>query len=302
MKIYVKQLVENPVVAVGVSILLVGVLGYAYFQISSLSEKVDGLTVALASSTAELQTTHAALEQKTIDISDLLYKEQQSVQAIQDRLGGFESTVGQITGTVGVLEKLSKTDPQLLQKYSKVYFLNENYVPKSLSEIPTRFLYTEKRAERIHTLVLPRLENMLAAATSSGVALYIKSAYRSFAEQQALKSSYTVTYGAGSANSFSADQGYSEHQLGTTVDFITTGTGGQLTGFEKTPAYQWLLNNAYQFGFILSYPKGNSYYIYEPWHWRYVGVALATYLHNQNIFFYNLEQRQIDDYLVTIFD
>ncbi|MDP2648876.1 MAG: D-alanyl-D-alanine carboxypeptidase family protein, partial [bacterium] len=95
---------------------------------------------------------------------------------------------------------------------------------------------------------------------------------------------------------------YSEHQLGTTADFITTGLGGQLDGFGDTAAYQWLLGNAYRYGFVLSYPKDNGFYIYEPWHWRFVGVKLATYLHNNNMNFYEMDQRDIDAYLADIFD
>lgn len=111
-----------------------------------------------------------------------------------------------------------------------------------------------------------------------------------------------MVYGAGTANSFSADQGYSEHQLGTAVDIITPGLGGVLDGFDKTNAYQWMLQNAYKYGFILSFPQNNGYYVYEPWHWRFVGVKIATDLHNQNMHFYDMDQRVIDTYLVSIFD
>ena len=128
------------------------------------------------------------------------------------------------------------------------------------------------------------------------------SAYRSFGEQAALKSSYKVTYGAGTANSFSADQGYSEHQLGTTIDFTTGYLGANFAGFDKSDAYAWLLDNAYKYGFIISYPKTNAYYTYEPWHWRFVGKKLARYLHTTNERFYDLDQRTIDSYLITIFD
>ena len=112
-----------------------------------------------------------------------------------------------------------------------------------------------------------------------------------------------MVYGAGTANQFSADQGYSEHQLGTAVDLITTGQGGMLDqAFAKTDAYGWLTENAYKYGFILSYPSGNSYYLYEPWHWRYVGVELATDLHEKSGYFYDLDQRATDTYLISIFD
>jgi D-alanyl-D-alanine carboxypeptidase len=83
---------------------------------------------------------------------------------------------------------------------------------------------------------------------------------------------------------------------------ITTGLGGMLDGFDKTSAYQWMLNNAYKYGFILSYPKNNGYYVFEPWHWRFVGIKLATDLHSQGKNFYDLDQRTIDGYLVSVFD
>jgi D-alanyl-D-alanine carboxypeptidase len=143
---------------------------------------------------------------------------------------------------------------------------------------------------------------MLTAADADQVKIYVQSAYRSFNEQQALKGVYTVTYGAGTANQFSADQGYSEHQLGTALDFITSGLGGQLEGFDDTKAFTWLMQNAYRYGFILSYPKNNKFYVFEPWHWRYVGVKLATYLHDNNMNFYDMDQRKIDEYLINVFE
>jgi LAS superfamily LD-carboxypeptidase LdcB len=72
--------------------------------------------------------------------------------------------------------------------------------------------------------------------------------------------------------------------------------------FEKSTAYAWLNNNAYQYGFILSYPKDNVYYQYEPWHWRFIGVELATKLHNENRKFSDMDQREIDTYLIKIFN
>ena len=286
-------------IVVGTGVLVLVFVGYTFARTASLERKVGSLQNELASTTALLATKTDA--DKTVTLSDQIYTVEQNLKGTQQQLGIFESTIGKISGAVGTLEKLSRTDPELLQKYSKVYFLNEHYKPESLSYIGTQYLYSESRVELIESRVAPHLKDMLDAATSTGITVYVKSAYRSFAEQAALKSAYTVSYGSG-ANRFSADQGYSEHQLGTTVDLITTGTGGALTGFEKTAAYQWLLANAYRYGFVLSYPQGNSYYIFEPWHWRFVGVKLSTYLHDQGKNFYDLEQRQIDEYLINIFD
>jgi LAS superfamily LD-carboxypeptidase LdcB len=268
-------------------------------KITKLDTKINLLGVRLASTTESLQSL---LEKKTETISNTISNQQQNINTINQKLGGFENRVGNISGTLNTLQKLSETDPELLKKYSKAYFLNENYVPRRLESIPLAYQYSEHKQLLIHTDVLPFLTLMINSASSTGTRLYVYSAYRSFAEQKALKNSYSVTYGAGTANSFSADQGYSEHQLGTTVDVITPGLGGELDGFDKTAAFQWMINNAYRFGFVMSYPKGNSYYIYEPWHWRFVGIKLATELHNQNKNFYDLDQRTIDGYLVSIFD
>jgi D-alanyl-D-alanine carboxypeptidase len=267
----------------------------ALAALGTVSYKLDAAQTELASTTAQLASTTAALEQKSVGLADELYAAQQMLQAIQDKIGGFESSLG-------TLEKLSKTDPEILQKYSKVFFLNEHYAPERLGQIESAFTYNEARAEKVNALVLPYLEDMLEEAKDDGVELFVKSAYRSFEEQSRLKSAYTVTYGAGSANRFSADQGYSEHQLGTTVDFISTGQSGNLTGFDKTEAYTWLKNNGYRYGFVLSYPPNNNKYIYEPWHWRFVGKKLADYLHERDKYFYELEQREIDTYLAELFD
>jgi len=271
-----------------------------------LSYKIDVLTEHIALLETQFASTTLTLASNIADtrstLSGALQQEKQNISAIQEQFGGFKEEVVNISGTVNTLEKLSKTDPELLQKYSKVFFLNEHYAPAKLTAIPNENKYSEYKDLKISTSVWPYLKNLLVQAKAGGAVIYVQSAYRSFDEQSALKGIYSVTYGAGTANQFSADQGYSEHQLGTTLDFITTGLGGQLDGFDATFAYTWLQNNAYKYGFVLSYPKNNSYYIFEPWHWRFVGVKLATYLHVNNNNFYDLDQRVIDEYLVNIFD
>lgn len=272
-----------------VALATVAAAAYGYYRIEALSQQTQTLQGTLASTTALLLAT---LEETQASLSS----------SLQEQKENLENQLQDVSGTVDTLEKLSKTDPELLQKYSKVYFLNEHYVPERLVEIPDEYEYTEAEHNLIHALVWPNLKRMMSRAKSDGVELFVSSAYRSFTEQDMLKGQYAVTYGAGTANQFSADQGYSEHQLGTTVDFITTGTGGALEGFDTTPAYQWLLKNAYKYGFVLSYPQNNAYYTFEPWHWRYVGEDLADDLHDEDRNFYDLDQREIDKYLVSIFD
>ncbi|MEK9178142.1 MAG: D-alanyl-D-alanine carboxypeptidase family protein, partial [Patescibacteria group bacterium] len=260
------------------------------------SASTTALETMISSTTAELKGN---IEQTQSSLSDTL---KQNSATIEQQLGNYQQQVSTVSGTVNTLQKLSKTDPQLLQKYSKVFFLNEYYAPARLIEVPSDYEYSDTKQLKFQTDIWPHLKQMLDDAKKDSVNIYVFSAYRSFNKQSALKGQYRVTYGSGTANSFSADQGYSEHQLGTAVDLITSGLGGVLDGFDNTKAYTWLLANAYRYGFIISYPKDNTFYVFEPWHWRFVGVLLATDLHNQNKGFYELDQRKIDEYLVNFFD
>lgn len=260
---------------------------------ATLSER-DAEIYACQTSLNEIQQAFALSEENGSELLKQLIEE-------QDRNDDFEDQLDDITGTVGKLDKLSKLDPELLQKYSQVFFLNEHYSPERFQKIDSNFLLNPSEPEHIHSRVSPFLEDMLEDAEDDGIDLRILSAFRSYDEQKQLKSAYTVTYGSG-ANTFSADQGYSEHQLGTTVDITTPEIGATLSGFENTEAYAWLKKNAHKYGFVLSYPEQNGYYIFEPWHWRFVGEDLADDLHDDGESFYDLDQRDIDKYLISIFD
>ncbi len=277
-------------------------LGYkAYFlntENKTLKSKLEELNSITISLNEKIKENEQQLQNKEKENKDLL----EALNSEKDKNSYFESQINSISQTVGKLEKLNTLDPELLKKYSKVYFLNENYVPVLLSFIPKEYLANQNKPLQIHSQVLPYLEKLMTDSNSSGLNLKIASAYRSFYDQINIKNNYVMQFGTTVSNSFSADQGYSEHQLGTTIDFTTNELNGSFLGFEKTPEYQWLLENAYKYGFVLSYPKDNKYYQFEPWHWRFVGVKLATDLHSNNQYFYDLDQREIDQYLISIFD
>jgi LAS superfamily LD-carboxypeptidase LdcB len=266
-------------------------LGVLFFQLNSVQNAFSGAVEKYNDANTKLSLK----EEEARALSEALYSEQQKNAELEDELDDIEDELDD-------LEKLNRIDSELLQKYSKVYFLNEHYTPAAVKEIDPKYVYPEDKDLAIHSRVEPFLDNLLEAAQRAKVDLQVASAYRSFGEQSSLKSGYSVTYGAGGANAFSADQGYSEHQLGTTVDFTTVATKGALDGFENTPTYTWLLANAYKYGFVLSYPEGNAYYVFEPWHWRFVGKDLAEDLRKKKVGFYDMDQRDIDKYRIKFFD
>lgn len=304
-------------------VILLGIIGFLYYEDFSLRKErmllqaeLVQTNTRLVETKAELVTTKeeyastSAFLLSNIDVLNTLLSTttnerdglREALRAEQEVVDLIYNQVASVSTTVGTLQKLSETDKELLKKYSRVYFLNENFIPKALVTISASSTYDPSKEQLIMEEVSPFLEGMLAAAVADGVDLRVISAYRSFGTQSTLKSTYKMTYGAGTANKFSADQGYSEHQLGTTVDFTTKKLGVNFSTFEKEKAYTWLTQNAYKYGFALSYPKNNTYYIFEPWHWRFVGKSLAGVLHDNHKYFYDLPQRDIDQFLISLFD
>lgn len=129
-------------------------------------------------------------------------------------------------------------------------------------------------------------EQMFAAAQADGVWFTMISGYRSYSRQVTLFDQYTARDGLAAALTYSARPGFSEHQTGLTADF-DDGAGCMLDYcFGETAAGQWLRGNAYRFGYILRYDLGEEPvvgYMYEPWHFRYVGPEVAGEMHAQGI-------------------
>lgn len=295
---------------------------YASYGIALLGMSASVLLgIAVYRLTQERQTLTESLKTASLDKGDLLVRLQDAedrvqsdeqelqgqadfIRALREQLAS-STDLGQLaymvrgaTEVAGDLKKLSETDTELLAKYSKIYFLNEHYVPTNLAVIDS--MWTNEQGAQLKSEVLPHLYAMFSAMHNAGLTPRIVSAYRSYGYQSAVKAQYQVVYGSG-ANTFSADQGYSEHQLGTVVD-ITHNSDTLARSFRDTQEYAWLTEHAYEYGFVLSYPEGNTYYTFEPWHWRYVGVRLATDLHDKQEYFYDMPQREIGNYLLDIFN
>lgn len=287
---------KQPFLLIGIIVIIVFGLGiWRYVVVAKGLSTANNELAVNNQKITELEQTVASLNEQNSSLQENLLEE-------EERNDDFEKQIKKLSGTVSTLQKLSETDKELLQKYSKVYFLNEHYVPKKLESIAKKYVFNNAQKDiKIHSEVEPFLTDLIEDAKDDDMNLLVLSGYRSFAEQSALKTGYTVTYGSG-ANQFSAEQGFSEHQLGTTVDFTTPTLGVNFENIESTPEFEWLVDNAYRYGFVLSYPKNNTYYQYEPWHWRFVGTDLARDLKRKGKYFYDLDQRDIDEYLVEIFD
>ncbi len=291
------------------SLVVGGYLGYQDYRLKQrgffLEVELSKVTSEFVKTSEELASTTESLNLLREDFAKMKAERDDFEQKYSDeknRLDPIAAQVGDLTNMVGVMNKLNQIDPELLKKYSKVYFLNENYVPEKLIKIDDKYVYGNSQKEMfVLQKIWPYLQNLMEDAALAGTDIKILSAYRSFGEQAELKYSYATVYGSG-ANKFSADQGYSEHQLGTAMDFTAQNIGAALPSFAASETYKWLIENAHKYGFAISYPKNNEYYRFEPWHWRFIGRSLADKLHAENKYFYDLDQRLIDTYLLSFFD
>ncbi len=173
-------------------------------------------------------------------------------------------------------------DPDLHRLVSKEHALPADYVPPGLQPLPGGWLMPEVWGE-LRADVVEALQPMMSAAWEDGVDLRVRSAYRSYATQQETFAYWVSLLGEAQARRESAEPGHSEHQLGTVADFADPANGWSLVeSFADTPSGLWLAEHAWEYGFAMSYPRDGEAitgYIFEPWHFRYIGVEAAAAWH-----------------------
>ena len=129
---------------------------------------------------------------------------------------------------------------------------------------------------------------MRIAAGNERLTLVVRSAYRDYWSQRVTHADFLSRFSRESAERQSARPRHSEHELGLAVDVLQRYVSGALgtASFEYSREYAWLLEHGHEYGFILRYPRDTRDihgYIYEPWHWRYIGVEAATVMYYERI-------------------
>lgn len=165
------------------------------------------------------------------------------------------------------------TDPQVTKVYNKKNPIGESYAPTDLVSVGN--------GQQLRSEASNSLDMMSSAAGAEGVVLTPQSGYRSYSYQKTLYEGYVKNEGQEKADTYSARPGYSEHQTGLALDFSPIDDT-----FDDTNAYKWLVKNAYKYGWILRYPSDKASttgYMYEPWHWRYVGITVANDMRNKGV-------------------
>lgn len=130
--------------------------------------------------------------------------------------------------------------------------------------------------------------NLKNDAAKNNYIIEIESAYRTHEYQQKLFDDLVKEKGLEYASKYVARPYTSEHETGLAIDVCVFRNNEYIIEheLENLEEIKWIHNNAHKYGFILRYPKDKTNitkYNYEPWHIRYVGLKLATYLYNNKI-------------------
>ena len=160
----------NKVLMVSMAI-LVAFIGYGWYRYSSLNKQHE----VTKTEKSDLETKSKQLEKQVADLFVERTSLTDALNAEQAKNTAFQNQIDSITGTVGTLQKLKSIDPELLKKYSKVSFLNENYFPKAVVNIDAKFLLPDSKPVQFLTEAWPFLSNLLVDANSSGVQIKILS-------------------------------------------------------------------------------------------------------------------------------
>ena len=166
----------------------------------------------------------------------------------------------------------------IVNKYNKI---DESATFDDIVTIPKP--YSSDGTRKIRKVIYEDLISMIDNAKKDNINLYVVSGFRTWSQQNSLFTNSEKRNGLDYALKYSAKPGHSEHQLGLAVDL---NTADENKHFENSKEYEWLKQNSYKYGFVERYPKGKEFitgYAFEPWHYRYLGVDIATKMVEENI-------------------
>lgn len=179
-------------------------------------------------------------------------------------------------------EKETDTSKEELMLVNRIYSLGD-YVPELLEDAPVAFAFNNIKLD---ANVLPLIEELVNDAKQAGYSFILSGGYRSYEDQENLYNKYVKSYGEREADSMVARPGHSEYQTGLTFDLSLYGKSYDKP--EESDEYNWLLNNAKNYGFIVRHTKEKENltgYSASLWKFRYVGEEAAKKMASEDLCF-----------------
>ena len=211
----------------------------------------------------------------------------QAAETVQKKDNQYESLEKEYNSVKEQAEAQNEeTRPWYLMLVNQSHPMEDGYVPE-LANIDD--------SHQVDARVLESLQNMLKAASDEGYSLYVCSAYRSVDRQKELFNESMIDYVNQGMTYYEAAietaksiawPGESEHATGLAMDIVSSDYAGLDEKQGETDDQKWLMEHCFEYGVILRYPKDKSEdtgIIYEPWHYRYVGVEAALAIRDQGV-------------------
>ncbi|MEG0977603.1 MAG: M15 family metallopeptidase, partial [Bacilli bacterium] len=184
------------------------------------------------------------------------------------------------------LDQAFYTNPFLVKEFSydmlvnKYNYVDKDYQPTNLVKISND--YATDNGAYANEKVVDAFIKMADDMKKENLFILANSTYRTFLDQKSIYDDYKKDYGEKAADNYAARPGFSEHQTGLCIDVANKNRDL----FASTKEYKYMIENAYKYGFILRYPKGRESitgYKFEAWHFRYLGVDLATKVYKSKL-------------------
>ena len=265
------------------AVLLSSCLPYLNIEDITLPPETSGIIPEITTAEETTASPEVTTEEETTSAPETTVEETTEPETT------VEETTEEITTEPETTPEPEVTEtPWYLTLVNPWYPLPENY-EFELTTVTGKYKIDSRCADA--------LKQFLADCKAAGHTPYICSAYRTWDDQvylfdKKVKSFTSKGYSEAEAKVLAAKEtavpGTSEHQLGLAVDILCQSRPWLDEGQAKTATQQWLMANCHKYGFILRYPKGTTDktgIIYEPWHYRYVGVEIATEIMSRGITF-----------------
>ncbi len=261
-----------------VGLIVISILGYAIVKIE---KNIDQNPAVIDTEQGGDIVTKPAIDQE----------EPFDERANDERVTKVEINIP-IEGTEKYYEDvvLQKPPFSILVLVNKSSVLPHDYEPEDLVTLDNFAPGRMEEVKQMRKVAAEAMVELVAGAETDGYEILPTSGYRSYQLQTTIFQNVTNSYGSvESANTVSALPGQSEHQSGLAMDMSCESVNYRIVdAFGETEEAKWLAEHAYEYGFIIRYPKGKediTGYQYEPWHLRYVGEDAAKEIYEQDITF-----------------
>ena len=255
-------------------------LGYTSQEIETIENKISDSNVKEYLLTKKYDNLTSFIKSPYFDITKL------------DRYENYANKNTEFTGDQVVLyveiglDIEFYTNIKVVENYKEVDTIVNKYnqLPEdaSFDDLVTLQKPYSNNGRRTRKVSYDHFVEMVDAASKDGIKLYAVSGFRTWSQQNSLFNN-AKKKSLEEALWYSAKPGHSEHQLGLALDINTANSD---THFENSKEYEWLKQNSYKYGFVERYPKDKEFitgYAFEPWHYRYFGVDIATTMVEEDI-------------------